>query len=284
MIRKLLGSGMMVGLVLLMGCADAPEKYNTNACSLPRFGAAQSHASAGKQWEPAHRRIDAADGAPAPAGQAAVGPPKPTSPSSLPEAVGLSVPTQEMAAEEPRSVSSTPETEKKEPQSSVAAEKPVARSLENIPVPPSPQVALQTASTETTSGVAQASWKVPPAGASDVARAEDAATGPQRSGADSAAEAALKPAHAADYSWLTGELEHLLARNVWRLRYAPFDQEDRHGGTVVLIGEALPVDCKSGQIVHVEGQLVNPDSDEPRPTYWVRSFRVLKAAPPDAGE
>lgn len=285
MIRKLLSSGMTVGLVLLMGCADAPEKCNTNACSLPRFGAASSpRASADKQWVPAHRPIDAADGAPAPAGQAAVEPPKATSPASLPEAVGLSVPTRENAAEEPRSDSSTPETGKKEPQSTVAEENPIARSSDNIPVPPSPQVAAQTASPEPTPEVSQASWKVPPAEASDAPRAEDVAASAQSSGADSAAEAALKPAHAADYSWLTGELEHLLARNVWRLRYAPFDQEDRHGGTVVLIGEALPVDCKSGQIVHVEGQLVNPDSDEPRPTYWVRSFRVLKAAPPDAGE
>jgi len=285
MIRKLLGSGMTVGLVLVMGCADAPEKCNTNACSLPRFGAASSpRASADKQWVPAHRPIDAADGAPAPAAQAAVESSKATSPSSLPEAVGLSVPTRENAAEEPRSDISTPEPEKQEPQASVAAENPIARSSENIPVPPSPQVAQQPASTEQTSGVAQASWNVPPTAASDAARAEDVAASAQRSGADSAAEAALKPAHAADYSWLTGELEHLLVRNVWRLRYAPFDQEDRHGGTVVLIGEALPVDCKSGQIVHVEGQLVNPDSDEPRPTYWVRSFRVLKAPPPDAGE
>jgi hypothetical protein len=86
--------------------------------------------------------------------------------------------------------------------------------------------------------------------------------------------------HAPDYTCLTGELEYIRARNVWRLRYAPPDQEDRHGGTVLLVGDNLPPDCKSGQIVRVQGQLVNPNSEEARPPYWVQSFQVLKAAPP----
>ncbi len=85
--------------------------------------------------------------------------------------------------------------------------------------------------------------------------------------------------HAADYGWLLGELEYLRSKNVWRLRYAPADQEDRHGGTVLLVADSLPPDCKNGQVVRVEGQLVNPESDEPRPPYWVRTLRVLKAAP-----
>jgi hypothetical protein len=84
--------------------------------------------------------------------------------------------------------------------------------------------------------------------------------------------------HAPDYSWVTGELEHIRARNVWRLRYAPADQEDRFGGTVLLVGDGLPAERKNGQIVRVEGQLVNPETTEARPPYWVRSFQVLKAS------
>jgi hypothetical protein len=87
-------------------------------------------------------------------------------------------------------------------------------------------------------------------------------------------------AHAADYGWLTGELEHIQAKNVWRLRYAPADQEDRYGGAVQLVGDSLPPGCKSGQVVRVEGQIVNPDAG-PRPPYWVRSFQLLKEASPD---
>ncbi len=85
--------------------------------------------------------------------------------------------------------------------------------------------------------------------------------------------------HAADYSWLSGELEYLQTRQVWRLRYALADQEDRYGGTVILVGEGLPANCKAGQLVRVEGQLLNPDSDRPRPPYRVRTFQVMAAAP-----
>ncbi len=85
--------------------------------------------------------------------------------------------------------------------------------------------------------------------------------------------------HAEDYSWLSGELQFIQARNVWRLRYAPFEQEGRYGGTVLLVGDGLPTNCQAGQIVRVEGQLVNPETDEARPPYWVRSFKVLKVAP-----
>ncbi len=276
MIRKHAGSGMMVGLTLLMGCAESPPKYDTNACSLPRFGAVRSPLSnADKPW------------APAPAGRAAVESVKAKSPSSLPEAVGVRVSTCESAeAAQLRSVTPTPETQQKETQASAAVEEPGAGSSEKVPVPPSPEIALPTASTEAAQGVSQAAWKVPAPGTSDGELAEVVATSARCPGPDTPAGSSLKAGHghAADYTWLTGELEHLRARNVWRLRYAPFDQEDRHGGTVVLVGDGLPADCKRGQIVHVEGQLVNPESDEPRPPYWVRSFRVLKAAPPDAAE
>jgi hypothetical protein len=82
---------------------------------------------------------------------------------------------------------------------------------------------------------------------------------------------------ARDHSWLMGELQFVRSRNVWRLRYADSD-EDRYGGTVILVGEGLTGDCKTGQIVRVEGHMINPDSTEPRPPYWVRKLRVLRAA------
>lgn len=82
--------------------------------------------------------------------------------------------------------------------------------------------------------------------------------------------------HAADYSWLTGELQHLSSRNVWRLRYAAADEVDRYGGAVQLVGDGISADRENGEIVRVEGQLLNPDA--PRPTFWVRSCRTLKPA------
>jgi hypothetical protein len=90
--------------------------------------------------------------------------------------------------------------------------------------------------------------------------------------------------HAPDYGWLVGELQYLQTRHTWRLRYARPGDEDRYGGTVTLTGEALPATCSDGEIVRVEGRLVNPDSVEPRPAYWVNTLKVIKAAPPAVQE
>jgi hypothetical protein len=88
---------------------------------------------------------------------------------------------------------------------------------------------------------------------------------------------------ARDYSWLMGELQYVRSRDVWRLRYAEAEQDDRYGGTVTLVGEGLTADCKNGQIVRVEGQMINPDSSEPRPPYWARKLRIIRA-PLDSDE
>ena len=80
--------------------------------------------------------------------------------------------------------------------------------------------------------------------------------------------------HAPDYTWLVGELQYLHVRNVWRVRYASVEEEDRYGGSVTLVEtgsmEKYP---KSGQLVRVQGKLVNADSKEPSPTFRVTSIR-----------
>jgi hypothetical protein len=90
--------------------------------------------------------------------------------------------------------------------------------------------------------------------------------------------------HAPDYVWLVGELQYLQTRHAWRLRYTALGDEDRYGGTVTLTGEPLPAACAGGQIVRVEGRLVNPDSAEARPAYWVNRVEVIKAAPLSSAE
>src|SRR5262249_19667432 len=65
--------------------------------------------------------------------------------------------------------------------------------------------------------------------------------------------------HAPDYGWLVGELQYLQTRHAWRLRYARPGDADRYGGTVTLSGDALPADGSGGQLVRIEGHLVNPD-------------------------
>jgi hypothetical protein len=82
-------------------------------------------------------------------------------------------------------------------------------------------------------------------------------------------------AHAADYSSLTGELQLIHPSNIWCLRYASVEEEDRYGGSVTLIETGPMTEYTSGQCVRVEGQLVNPDSRERSPAYRVRSIQRL---------
>lgn len=100
---------------------------------------------------------------------------------------------------------------------------------------------------------------------------------PHETAGSSPAARATAFGHAADYAWLTGELQYLQTRHAWRLRYAGAGDEDRYGGTVTLTGDALPSGCASGDVVRVEGHLINPDASDPRPTYWVKTIRPFKA-------
>jgi len=159
---------------------------------------------------------------------------------------------------------------------------------EPVPMPPNPlgpssepEVVLLDVGTEKNQAVTQASWTVPPPSADRAEVPDVVPAGTHRPQPTPTAARNAGYGHAPDYSWLTGELEYLRSRNVWRLRYSPADQEDCHGGIVLLVGDGLPSDCKCGQVVRVEGQLVNPDVDQARPPYWVRSFKVLKPAPSD---
>jgi len=85
--------------------------------------------------------------------------------------------------------------------------------------------------------------------------------------------------HAVDYSWLEGELYFVQSRNSWRVRYAAPGAQDRYGGIVTLAGDWPTSVAHDGQVVRVEGTILNPDATEPQPAYWVRHFTVLKQAP-----
>lgn len=80
-------------------------------------------------------------------------------------------------------------------------------------------------------------------------------------------------AHAADYTWLVGELYQLKSQNVWLLRYAPMDQNDAHGGSVTLVGVGWAGALREGQLVRVEGGLINPDSRRLNPAFRVRAIK-----------
>jgi hypothetical protein len=59
--------------------------------------------------------------------------------------------------------------------------------------------------------------------------------------------------HAADYTWLQGQLEYSHVSKAWRLRYASVDSEDAYGGSVTLEDGPLVKNLKDGDYVRVEG-------------------------------
>jgi hypothetical protein len=95
---------------------------------------------------------------------------------------------------------------------------------------------------------------------------------PRRSFADITADARF--AHADDYGWLVGEVAYSHAKKSWRLRYASVDETDRYGGSVTLEGTGLD-DLKDGQVVKVEGSVLNPESRDPSPGYRVTTVAPL---------
>ena len=62
----------------------------------------------------------------------------------------------------------------------------------------------------------------------------------------------------ADYTKLTGQLFHVhIDGGLWVLRYAPLSQEDANGGSVVLTRDQQMDNFREGDLVEVEGKLLD---------------------------
>jgi hypothetical protein len=96
----------------------------------------------------------------------------------------------------------------------------------------------------------------------------------RRSYADISADPCF--AHAPDYSSITGELYHVKNSDVWTVRYASTDEDDQYGGKVTLSDIGSMEGLESGQMVHVEGRLADPESKELFPKYQVHSIHPVK--------
>ncbi len=69
-----------------------------------------------------------------------------------------------------------------------------------------------------------------------------------------------KVANADDYSWVTGQLFYIhihADQGLWLVRYAPVDNEDRYGGSVVLASAASMANFREGDLVTVHGEILN---------------------------
>lgn len=97
---------------------------------------------------------------------------------------------------------------------------------------------------------------------------------PRRSFADITANP--KYGHATDYSWLTGELQFVHARNIWRVRYASVDEEEQYGGGLTIANPNALTGFKDGQLIHVEGQRTNPEGRDSQ--YYVRAIHTVSGS------
>ena len=87
--------------------------------------------------------------------------------------------------------------------------------------------------------------------------------------------------HSADYTELTGQIQHSRITRGWRLRYAPVDEVDPYGGSVTLIEDAKLSGLKDGDMVRVHGRFLNSDESGTAPRYEVDAIqltRINKAA------
>jgi hypothetical protein len=79
-------------------------------------------------------------------------------------------------------------------------------------------------------------------------------------------------AHAPDYSWLVGELRSM-GPDVWTVRFASVDEDV---DTVVLVDAPAINNLKNGDLVRVEGQLVDPTTHESKAPYRVTAIRTAE--------
>ena len=85
-----------------------------------------------------------------------------------------------------------------------------------------------------------------------------------------------KFAHDPNYRWLVGRLDYSKVRQTWTLRFASVEEDDRYGGSVTLDNSGRMAAFQSGQLVRVEGQLVDADDTRPRPSYHAHSIQPVE--------
>ncbi len=77
--------------------------------------------------------------------------------------------------------------------------------------------------------------------------------------------------HAPDFTWLVGELQQA-GPDAWCLRFASVEDDV---DTVSLVDVPASAQLKAGQMVRVEGKLVDPHAHESRPAYHVAAIHPV---------
>lgn len=90
-------------------------------------------------------------------------------------------------------------------------------------------------------------------------------------------------AHARDYRWLVGQLQRVHSpKHQWKIRYADLEENEHWGGSMVLAEDVRLDQWKDGDLVYVEGEILNdrPSLYLAGPLYRVRHIRAAQDAPP----
>lgn len=108
----------------------------------------------------------------------------------------------------------------------------------------------------------------------DSAKSQDAA--PALNAANDAGQTAAieRFGHEPNYRWLVGTLDYSQIQRAWLLRYVSYEEDDRYGGCVTLVGALSANLLKPGKTVRVEGNLIDPDSRQLRPAFQVENMRA----------
>lgn len=77
-----------------------------------------------------------------------------------------------------------------------------------------------------------------------------------------------------DYRTLVGQVAQF--RRTWRLRYAALESDDRHGGSVILVGDQLDA-LRDGQVVRVVGSIVPSDDRSAGARFQVQRIEIIEA-------
>jgi hypothetical protein len=85
-----------------------------------------------------------------------------------------------------------------------------------------------------------------------------------------------KLSHAGDYRWLTGLLIQEAQNGSWAIRYATPEEKDLHGGVMELLSTGPMAGFYPGQMVRVEGGLVDPKPFQIRPAYLAHSIEAVR--------
>jgi hypothetical protein len=80
--------------------------------------------------------------------------------------------------------------------------------------------------------------------------------------------------HDPNYRWLVGTVEYCRFEQAWLLRYVSVEEDDRYGGCVTLVASDPKIRFKAGQTVRVEGDLIDPNSQQMQPAFQVQSLRA----------